>query len=156
MPLRELRFAKLSDIKNDLDQLASQGFKKSGSWDLSQMSNHLADWMGFPIDGFPKPPWFVGLFLGLMRITQGKALYRKFVKEQRMPTSQPTVPTTVYPPNDSHDAAVKRLHQAIDRLSTYRGPIYPSPLFGQLSYDETVALQLAHCAHHLRFLEPKT
>jgi hypothetical protein len=155
MPRRELRFTKLSDIQSDIDRLASQGYTKSGSWDLSQIANHLADWMSFPVEGFPKPPMFVALFLMLLRITQGKAIYRKFVKEQRMSTSQPTVPSTVYPPSESHVAAVVKLTDAIERISRFQGTIHPSPLFGQLSYGETVALQLAHCAHHLSFLEPK-
>lgn len=52
-------------------------------------------------------------------------------------------------------AAVNRLLAWIDRLTAYSGPLHPSPLFGTLSHDEAVALQLAHCAHHLSFLEPK-
>jgi hypothetical protein len=100
-----------------------------------------------------------------MRVTQGKALFRKFAQEQRMALGQPTIPSTIYPatanqgPSVSNEeyqtAAVDRLLGCIDRLSAYRGPLHPSPLFGPLSYDEAVALQLAHCAHHLSFLEPK-
>jgi len=121
--------------------------------------------MTFPIDGFPKSPWFIRVVLGIMRVTQGKALFRKFAQEQRMALGQPTIPSTIYPatanqgPSVSNEeyqtAAVDRLLGCIDRLSAYRGPLHPSPLFGPLSYDEAVALQLAHCAHHLSFLEPK-
>ena len=154
MQRRDLRFAKLSEVQEDLKNLASGTYTKTAKWDLSQVSEHLADWMTFPIDGFPKSPWILGILIGVMRVTQGKSLYKKFVRDQRMPTGQPTITTTVYPASDNSSKSVERLMKAIDRLSAHRGPIHPSPLFGQLSYDELVALQLAHCAHHLSFLVP--
>lgn len=165
MQRRELRFSTLDDVKSDLQTLHSRGYRQFGQWNLSQNANHLADWMSFPIDGFPKSPWFIRVVLGIMRVTQGKALFRKFAQEQRMALGQPTIPSTVYPSTanqapgvpsmEYQAAAVDRLLGCIDRLSVYRGPLHPSPLFGPLSYDEAVALQLAHCAHHLSFLEPK-
>ena len=165
MPRRELRFATLDNVKSDLQTLHSRGYHQFGKWNLSQNANHLADWMTFPIDGFPKSPWFIRMVVGMMRVTQGKALFRKFAQEQRMAVGQPTIPSTVHPatanqgPNVSNEAyqtaSVNRLLSCIDRLTAYRGPLHPSPLFGPLSYDEAVALQLAHCAHHLSFLEPK-
>ena len=154
MQRRDLRFAKLSEVQEDLKNLASRNYTKTAQWDLSQVAEHLADWMTFPIDGFPKSPCILGILIGVMRVIQGKSLYKKFVRDQRMPTGQPTIPTTVYPASDSSARSVERLLKAIDRLSAHRGPIHPSPLFGQLSYDELVALQLAHCAHHLSFLVP--
>jgi Protein of unknown function (DUF1569) len=154
MQRRDLRFARLSEVQDDLKKLASRNYTKTAEWDLSQVAEHLADWMTFPIDGFPKPPWLVVILIGAMRVTLGKSLYKKFVRDQRMATGQPTIPTTVYPASDSSAKSVERLMKAIDRLSAHRGPIHPSPLFGQLSYDELVALQLAHCAHHLSFLVP--
>ncbi|MFN7890787.1 MAG: DUF1569 domain-containing protein, partial [Pirellula sp.] len=39
-------------------------------------------------------------------------------------------------------------------LKSHRGDIHPSPLFGALTKDELIALQIAHCVHHLRFLAP--
>jgi len=121
------------------------------------MANHLADWMTFPMDGFPKMPLLIKILIGIMRITQGKSLYKKFVDNQRMSTGQHTMPQTVHKPYADPDSTlqtVERLAALIDRLATYRGPILPSPLFGKPDYDEVVALQLAHCAHHLSFLVP--
>ena len=154
MQRRDLRFSKLSEVQTDLKRLALNGYTKTAKWDLSQVAEHLADWMAFPIDGFPKTPWLVNILIGIMRVTQGKSLYKKFVRDQRMATGQPTIPTTVYPANESSAKSVERLLKSIDRLSAHRGPIHPSPLFGKLSYDELVSLQLAHCAHHLSFLVP--
>jgi len=61
----------------------------------------------------------------------------------------------IHQPNADFKPAVERLRNAISRLADYQGVIYPSPLFGPLTYDELVALQLAHCAHHLSLLVPK-
>ncbi len=152
MSRRDVRFSSLTDVKSDLFTLQSKGYTKAGKWDLSQVANHLSDWISFPMDGFPKMPWFVKILIGVMRVTQGKSLYKKFVLNQRMPTGQPTMPQTVHTPAANPAESVAGLMSSIDRLAAYRGPIHPSPLFGKLNYDELVALQLAHCAHHLSFL----
>jgi hypothetical protein len=110
--------------------------------------------MTYPLDGFPPMPWFVRVLIGAMRILRGKALYRQFVASQRMANNSPTAPQSVHKPNSDATASVQRLTKAIDRLKSHRGDIHPSPLFGALTKDELIALQMAHCAHHLRFLEP--
>ena len=159
MNRRDLHFSSLEGVKSDLHKLLSNGYTKTGHWDLSQIANHLSDWMSFPMDGFPKMPFIIKILIGIMRVTQGKSLYKKFVQNQRMSIGQPTMPQTVYKPSSDSDAelhSVQRLATLIDRISTYRGPIHPSPLFGQLNYDELVALQLAHSAHHLSFLVPNS
>ena len=89
MERRNLRFSVLADIKSDLLNLLSKGYTKTGEWDLDQIANHLADWMTFPMDGFPKMPLLIKILIGIMRITQGKSLYKKFVDNQRMSTGQP-------------------------------------------------------------------
>ena len=91
-----------------------------------------------------------------MRTVQGKALYDKFVRNQRMATGQPTIPSTIYANSEDPKEAVGRLLAGMDRLAKYRGPLHSSPLFGELTYDQVAALQLAHCAHHLSFLVPKS
>ena len=157
MERRALRFSTLADIRADLKELHFGGTIKTGKWDLSQAAEHLADWMEFPIDGFPQMPFMIKLLIGTMRVTRGKSLYKKFVENQRMPIGQPTMPQTVHSPTTAPGGdlrSVERLVKQIDRLEGFRGPIHPSPLFGALTYDELVALQLAHCAHHLSFLVP--
>lgn len=157
MQRRNLRFSRLEDVKTDSMNLLSKGYTKTGEWELSPMANHLSDWMSFPIEGFPKMPIIIKILIGIMRNTQGKSLYKKFVQNQRMATGQPTIPQTVHKPDADAKAiaqSVERLATLIDRLAAHRGPIHPSPLFGKLDYDQVVALQLAHCAHHLSFLVP--
>jgi hypothetical protein len=151
----ELRFNDLQEILDDLDRLAQSGAVGTKNWDLSQICEHLADWMTFPMDGFPKSPLVVSLIVGLLRVTRGRALLRKMISEQRMPYNQPTIPQTVHKPAADSLPSVERLRKAIHRLQEHQGFIHPSPLFGAMTYDELVALQLAHCAHHLSLLTPK-
>ncbi len=157
MQRRNIRFSTIEAVKADLMNLNAKSYMKTGEWDLSQTANHLADWMSFPMDGFPKSSFMLQILIGILRNTQGKSLYKKFVQNQRMATGQPTMPQTVHKPDaDARGIAqsVERLATIIDRLATHRGPIHPSPLFGKLDYDQVVALQLAHCSHHFSFLVP--
>jgi hypothetical protein len=66
-----------------------------------------------------------------------------------------TMPETVPPPGGDPAAAVARLRESAERLKAHAGPIVPSPLFGAMTKDEAVRLQLAHCSHHLSFLVPR-
>lgn len=152
---KDLRFQTLDAIKSDIETLEHAGYSAHGKWDLSQICEHLADWMTYPLDGFPPMPWFIRCLLGVMRTLRGKALYRQFVASQRMAPNSPTSPQSIHLPNQDATASVQRLVKAIDRLKNHRGDILPSPLFGVLTKDELIALQLAHCSHHMSFLEPK-
>lgn len=51
--------------------------------------------------------------------------------------------------------AFSKLAATIERVGSYREPLHPSPLFGPLSRDKHLGLQLVHAAHHLSFLRPK-
>ena len=157
MQRRNLRFSALTDVKADLLNLHTNRYTKTGKWDLSQVSEHVSDWMSFPMDGFPKMPLIVKLLIGTMRVTRGRALYEKFAEHQRMRIGQPTMPQTLHLPNTAlvgELQSINRFINLIDRLADFRGPLHPSPLFGALTYEELVALQLTHSAHHLSFLVP--
>ena len=154
MQRRDIRFSSLAEVKSEILALQSKGYTKAGKWDLSQIANHLSDWLSFPMDGFPKMPLPISFLIGIMRVTQGKSLYKKFVENQRMSTGQPTMPQTVHPPAADPSESVGRAVTMLDRLASHRGPLHPSPLYGALTYDELLALQLAHSAHHLSFLIP--
>jgi hypothetical protein len=152
---RSIRLATLDDIAADVERLHRLGYRKAGNWNLSQVCEHLADWMSYPMDGFPKMPIAVKLLLGTIRTFRGKALLRKFIEEQSMASGQPTVPESIHPETGDEAASVERLQSMIRRLEEHRGTIHPSPLFGALNRQELIALQMAHCNHHLCFLVPK-
>jgi hypothetical protein len=154
-PRRQLVFNDLDAVVRDAERLQVGGYEKVGNWDLAQVCNHLADWMGFPIDGFPNPPAPIRAVLWVVKKTVGRKKLLGYLKEKSFPAGKPTMPQTVHPAGGDVRAAVERLRQSVGRLKTYTGPIVPSPLFGPMTKDEAVGMQLVHAAHHLSFLIPK-
>jgi len=152
---RKLAFTDLNEVVKDTEHLLAVGYDKAGNWELAQVCRHLADWMRFPIEGFPRPPLSIRLILWGVRNTLGKSLFRKYVDGNAMPAGKPTMPQTVALPGGDPIAAVADLGAAVERFRAYTGEIHDSPLFGAMTKDDATRLQLIHCAHHLSFLVPK-
>ena len=155
MELRTLQFSSLDDIAKEVLSLKTSGYHRQGNWGLAAICDHLADWMTFPMDGFPKMSFPLRCLLSVMKNLQGKRMFRKILATKQLAKGAPTIPQTIHVDSNEEDTAVQRYLQSIERLKTFRGPIHSSPLFGEMTYDELVALQLIHAAHHLRFLEPE-
>jgi hypothetical protein len=153
---RELTFRDFDAVVRDAESLAAGGYEKAGSWDLAQVCGHLAEWMRFPLDGFPKPALPVRLMLWLMRHTVGPRMLRRTLAARSMPSGWRTLRETVPPPGGDEAAAVERLRQVVARFQAHAGRYHPSPLFGDLDRGAWAELQLVHCAHHLGFLTPKS
>ena len=152
--LRELKFQRLSEINEELDRLLDRGYTARGKWSLAQICGHLQQWMAFPMDGFPPAPWPLGIIFWAIRTTSGKRQLAKVLRDGFKP-GIPTNPATVPVADAVDDAeAVASLKETIARFDSFDGPIHPSPIFGDLDYATLEQLQLAHCAHHLRFLVP--
>lgn len=152
---RSLRFQNLDQVKLEVDRLLAGGYTKTGNWNLSQVCGHLNDWMRFAMDGYPTAPAPIRLILWLMKVTTGRRQLESALKSG-FKDRLPTMPQTVPDPDRASDAeSVKQLTDTINRFQTYSGPIVASPLFGPLTPDEALKLQLVHCAHHLSFLNPK-
>jgi hypothetical protein len=152
---RKLTFASLDEVAADAENLLARGYEKAGNWDLSQVCLHLANWMRFPVEGFPKLPLFLRPLFWLFRNTVGRSKRLKYTKEG-MPAGKPTMPQTVAQAGGDTASAVAKLKEAIAAFKAYTGAIHPSPLFGAMNKDEAMQLQLVHCAHHLSFLIPKS
>lgn len=150
---RKLTFATLDDVVRDAESLLAKGYGRAGNWDLAQVCSHLAEWMRFPLDGFPKLPLFLRPLFWLFRNAVGRAKRIKYSAEG-MPSGKPTMPQTVPPPGGDAAAAVAKLKEAAERFKAHTGPVHPSPLFGAMTKDEALQLQLKHCEHHLSFLIP--
>lgn len=150
---RKLTFATLDDVVRDAESLLAKGYDRAGNWDLAQVCLHLAEWLRFPVEGFPKLPLFLRPVFWLFRNTIGKAKRLKYSAEG-MPSGKPTIPQTVALPGGDATAAVAKLKETAERFTAFGGAIHPSPLFGAMTKDEALQLQLKHCEHHLSFLIP--
>ncbi|XZE19969.1 DUF1569 domain-containing protein [Pirellulaceae bacterium SH449] len=152
----DLKFSSLEEVDSYIRKLERDGYVSNGNWNLGQICEHLRDWMLYPIHGFPKSGVLIGAVLFCMRKTVGKRMFHAVSTTQRMKPSQPTIPVTVHKNDIAESQAVERLANAIRELKDFRGELHPSPLFGKLTHAEYVSLHLAHCAHHLSFLTPRT
>ncbi|MFK8114648.1 MAG: DUF1569 domain-containing protein [Rubripirellula sp.] len=151
---RELRFETLEEVAQEAKRLLQDGYVSTGNWSLAQVCGHLNDWMGFSMDGYAPAPLPIRVVLWLMKVTVGRRQLES-VFEAGFRDRLPTVPATVHAADEQGDLdAVDQLIETIHRFHAFDGPIAPSPLYGALSKEEAVRLQLVHCAHHLRFLEP--
>ena len=151
---RELRFDNLSDAAKDAENLLAKGYEKLGNWSLSQVCDHMTDWLTYPIDGFPKVRFPISIVLWVMKKTVGRKKFESYLTSRSFPTGKPTMPKTVHPASDDA-TAVKKFIAALDRFAKYTGPVLPSPLFGAMTKDEADRMHCVHAAHHLSFLVPK-
>ena len=152
---RTLKFDSLDAVVRDAESLLANGYDKAGNWDLAQVCNHLADWLRFPVEGFPKAPAPIRAMLWVMKKTVGRKKLLHYIATGSFPAGQPTMPQTVHSAEGDATAAVALLKTNVDRFQAFTGEIIPSPLFGPMTKDEAVQMQLVHCAHHLSFLVPK-
>ncbi|WP_439626960.1 DUF1569 domain-containing protein [Gemmata sp.] len=149
-----LSFASLDEVVADAENLLARGYDRAGNWDLAQVAGHLANWLSYPVEGFPKVPLLLQPVVWLVRTTAGKRMRDGVLANGFVPGTR-TVPETVPAAGGDPAAAVARLRQAAERLKAHTGPIVPSPLFGPMDKDTAVRLQLRHCEHHLGFLTAK-
>lgn len=118
-----------------------------GNWSLGQAINHLAIWSEYAFTGTPStPPWFVRLF--------GKLFKRRILTKGFGPGM--TIPgvqggTHGVEPSKT-DIALKRLRAALERLAR-ETPAEPNKVFGRLTREEWIALQLRHGELHLGFFK---
>ena len=151
---RQLAFSNWDEVESDLRAL-QQGYKQNGAWDLSQNAKHLNDWLGFPMDGFPKAPIFLRALFAVIRGTVGKRMLATILAEQKMKDGLPTAPETVHLEDAEVDSVINKLIETIHRFRDYEGEVHPSPLYGAMDKSTAEKLQFVHFAHHLSWLSPK-
>ena len=112
--------------------------------------------MRFPVEGFPRAPAPIRAVFWVLRKTVGRKKLLTYIETKSFPAGKPTMPETVPPARRGPaGAAVETLRHRVERLKAYTGRIVPSPLFGHMTKDEAVGMQLVHAAHPLSFLVPK-
>jgi len=152
---RSLKFENTEAMLGEAKSLLETGYQSHGNWTLGQTCGHIANWMQYPLDGFPRPPIPLRLILWAVKHTFGPGMKRKILAEG-FSGGSPTAPQAV-PAADqiSDQQGFEKLQQAVDRLTAYDGPILPSPLFGPMDKSTLLKITLLHAEHHLGYLEPK-
>ena len=151
---RSVVFENLDEVAGDARSLLANGYTTGGNWNLAQVCGHLNDWMRFPIDGYPRASAPIRALLWLMKVTMGRKQLQRILADG-FSAKTPTMPQTVHAADAISDAAaVDQFLETINRFKDFDGPLAVSPVFGELTPDEAVQLQLRHCAHHLSFLTP--
>jgi hypothetical protein len=150
-PRRPLRFATIDRALAEADRIAALAragaIQYSGNWDAGQILNHLAAWAEFAYSPIPlRVPWFIKLFIRPMK----NRILRKGLPAGRLIPRVPggTLATEPAPLNP----ALARFQKAFARLKT-DPPTMPSPIFGKLTQEEAIQLNLRHAELHLSFIK---
>jgi hypothetical protein len=151
---RSLRFETIDQMMAEVDRLVAAEragqLQRLGNWTLGQVLGHLAAWAEYGYTGVPlKVPFFVKW---IMRLQKQKALYGTMPAGVKIPhVAGGTLATEPL----ALDEGLTRLRQVLERLKS-EAPTAPSPVFGPLTHEESIAINLRHAELHLGFLIPQT
>jgi hypothetical protein len=148
---RKLRFESVNDALRNASALAAADARGSlralGNWTPGQTLGHLAFWASAPFDGYPdmpRPPIFVRALLPLLK--------KRFLNNG--------MPAGVYlsgVPGGTFgidvmpiDEGLAKMQFAFERLGK-QAPTIPNKMFGRMSHDDWIRLNLRHAELHLSF-----
>lgn len=151
---RTLRFSSLADVKREADRIAEAEragrLVRRGNWTAGQTFNHIATWINFALDGYPKqlrPPWLIKV---LMRMQKKRFLRGPMPRGVRIPGVEGgTLGTEDVPLEEG----LAKLHAALDRLER-TPPQGPNPVFGMMTHEEWKTANIRHAELHLGYLDP--
>ena len=155
MERRKLRFASLDDAIADADRLvaaeAAGKLQHVGRWELGQALGHVATWAEFPFTGYPpevRAPLPVRLTLRMLRNRILNTGMITGVKIGKIPGG-----TLGMEKVDCRYGA-DRLRAAFTQLKS-ECPAVTNPVFGTLTHDQWIKLNLRHAELHLSFQVPQ-
>lgn len=151
---RTLRFQTADEAATEAQRLASAerggNLTPLGNWTLGQALGHLATWAEFSFTGAPlKLPLPIRL---MVRLQKNKFLTRPMpagVKISRVPGG--TLGIDRLPLDDG----LAKYCAAMDRLKN-EAPTKPNVIFGPLTHEQWIQLNLRHAELHLSFFRPVT
>lgn len=150
---RTLHFSSIEDALRDADLIAQAEkagtLKPLGNWTPGQCFGHIAGWIVYALDGYPpdlRPPWFVKVIVRLMK---GKYL-RGMPSGVKIPKVEGGT-KSIEPL--STEEGLSRLRVAWQRLGA-TAPRTANPIFGPLTHDEWISLNLRHAELHQSFFVP--
>jgi hypothetical protein len=150
---RTLRFQSIDEVLAEIDRIVAAEkagkLRHTGNWTAGQIFNHLATWMNYSYEGFPKqahPPWFVRLILKMkakkyLRDGMPRAVKIPGIKEGTLAT-EPT----------STQEGTAKLKAALHRLKNREPVKFDSPAFGRMSDETREQFQLRHAEGHFGYL----
>ena len=149
---RTLRFESIDQVMAEVDRLAEAEragrLRRLGNWTLGQTLAHLAAWAEYGYTGSPlKVPFFIKW---IVRLRKRKFLYGPMRAGVKIPGVEGgTLATDPVP----LDEGLEHLRRVLERLKA-EAPTAPSPVFGPLTHEESIAMNLRHAELHLGFLIP--
>lgn len=148
---RELEFKDLDDVVADVEKLAKGDVKTTGNHTFTEIVEHLAlthDMTTGKLEG-PKPPWFMKLLMPFMK---GMILKDQPVKPGfKLPANAEAF---FWPKKEQTlQDAIEHLRQSVERYKT-QGPLAKHPMFGAITKEQNLSLNLRHAALHLGFVHP--
>ncbi len=153
---RKLKFNDYGELLTEVNSLLENGYTRHANWTLGQTCGHLADWMRFPMDGYPKIPLLMRPIIWVMKLTVVPGMKKKILTEG-MQGGMPTAPETVPKSEELSDQqGVAKLQAVVERIERYNGELQPSPLFGPMDRETWQKVNLIHAEHHLGYLEPNS
>ena len=148
---RALRFESLDAAVRDAELLEeaerNDKLRATGNWKLGQALGHLAFWARAPFDGYPempRPPWFMRLLM---------PLFKQGILNKKMPVGirMPQVPEgTIGVERLPTEGALGQMRSAFERMAN-QSPTLQNPLFGPMTHEEWIKLNLRHAELHLSF-----
>jgi len=153
---RRLRFASIDDALVEANRLVAAEREDRldcvGNWKLGQALGHLATWANFSFDGYPaevRAPLPVRLILRMLRGTILNKGMMTGVRVGKLPGG------TVGLDQMEAEEGLRRFCAAFERLRTLP-PTIPNPVFGHLTHEQWIQLNLRHAELHLGFQCPRT
>jgi hypothetical protein len=149
---RKLRFNSIDEVLAEAERLAAAEREgrvtQLGNWTLGTILNHLATWAEFPLCGYPpsiRAPLPVRMILRLMR--------NKILTQGMMPgiviRGIPGGTLGIEPAATGQ--SLPRYRTALEQLRT-TCPTVVNPVFGKLSHNQWLQLNLRHAELHFGYL----
>jgi Protein of unknown function (DUF1569) len=150
---RKLTFDSIDQVLAEVDRLVEAErtgrLSQVGNWSLAQALGHLSTWAEYAYAGYPlKTPFFIKWIL--------RSRKQKFIHgPMRAGVKIPGVPGGTLATDPIRlEEGLGRMHRVMARLKS-QAPTLVHPIFGPLSHDEWIAINLRHVELHLGFQVPK-
>lgn len=153
---RDLDYQSLDEVIADLGRIEASmeagTLTSTGNWTPGENMEHTGKFLSFAIDGFPSlAPLPVRLmmilFIKKKAITPGKPIPAGFQLPKAAGYMLPT-------PGISAREGYDLLRQQVGRLEAGERMTHPSAIFGKLTHEQWLIIQLKHMSLHLSFLHP--